>query len=97
MTNQEITGLFYYVIQEKAIYNKLEGISRNTVFNWLNERSTPTVGDMLNVLYQLGKINIVLNDVVKSIDREYTISSIPVEGMINLSPEEVKKVWLPKK
>lgn len=62
MTKQEIELLFNQVIQEKAIYNKLEGITRNTVFNWLNKRSTPGVGDMLNVLYQLNKIKITEND-----------------------------------
>ena len=62
MTNTQIQELFFRSIQEKAIYNKLEGISRNTVFNWLNNRSTPTIGDMLNVLYQLRKIKISLDD-----------------------------------
>lgn len=75
MTNQEIKALFYELIQEKAIYNKLDGISRNTVFNWINKRSTPTIGDMLNVLHQLNKINIVLKDVVKPMLKEYDVKS----------------------
>lgn len=58
MTPTQIQELFNQVIQEKAIYNKLEGITRNTVFNWLNNRSAPTIGDMLNVLYQLKKIKV---------------------------------------
>ena len=61
MTNNQIKELFFITIQEKAIYNKLEGISRNTIFNWLNERSVPSIGDMLNVLYQLKKISITEN------------------------------------
>ena len=60
MTITQIQELFFRTIQEKAIYNKLEGISRNTVFNWLNNRSTPTIGDMLNVLHQLKKIEVNL-------------------------------------
>ena len=60
MTPTQIEELFYSAIQEKAIYNKLEGITRNNVFNWLNKRSTPTIGDMLNVLYQLKQIKISL-------------------------------------
>ena len=60
MTITQIQELFFRSIQEKAIYNKLEGISRNTVFNWLNNRSTPTIGDMLNVLHQLKKIEVNL-------------------------------------
>jgi hypothetical protein len=62
MTETQIAALFFEVIKEKAIYNKLEGITRNTVFNWLNERSTPSIGDMLNVLYQLKKIKITVDD-----------------------------------
>lgn len=58
MTPTQIESLFNEVIQEKAIYNQLEGITRNTVFNWLNKRSVPTIGDMLNVLYQLKKISV---------------------------------------
>lgn len=60
MTPTQIQELFNQVIQEKAIYNKLEGITRNTVFNWLNNRSTPTISDMIGVLYQLNKIEIKL-------------------------------------
>ncbi|WP_413998730.1 hypothetical protein ACMDB5_13215 [Flavobacterium sp. W1B] len=75
MTNQEIETLFFTVIQEKAIYNKLEGISRNTIFNWINKRSTPTIGDMLNVLHQLNKIDIVLKDMVKPMLKEYEAKS----------------------
>jgi hypothetical protein len=62
MTNTQIEALFFESIKEKAIYNKLEGITRNTIFNWLNERSTPSFGDMLNVLYQLKKIKISVDD-----------------------------------
>ena len=62
MTPTQIELAFKEAIQQKAIYNKLEGITRNTVFNWLNDRSKPTSGDMLNVLYQLKKIKISFDD-----------------------------------
>ena len=62
MTTKEIESLFHEAIQEKAIYNKLEGITRNHICNWLNSRGAkPTVGEMLNVLYQLKKISITAN------------------------------------
>ena len=61
MTPTQIEVLFKDVIQEKAIYNQLKGITRNTVFNWLNNRSVPSIGDMINVLYQLNKITISIN------------------------------------
>lgn len=62
MTTTQIEVLFKEVIQEKAIYNKLEGITRNHIYNWLNDRGAkPTVGEMLNVLYQLKKISVTAN------------------------------------
>ncbi len=61
MTKTQIEVAFKEAIQQKAIYNQLEGISRNTIFNWLNDRSKPTIGDMLNVLYQLKKISVTEN------------------------------------
>ena len=61
MTPSQIEALFHEVIQEKAIYNKLEGISRNTVFNWISKRTIPSIGDMLGVLYQLKKIEVKKN------------------------------------
>jgi hypothetical protein len=61
MTPEQINDLFLEAIQEKAVYNKLEGISRNLIYNWNNKRGTaPTTGDKLNVLYQLNKIEIKL-------------------------------------
>ena len=60
MTPEQIKILFEEAIQEKAVYNKLEGISRNLIYNWNNNRGAkPTVGDMINVLYQLNLIEII--------------------------------------
>jgi hypothetical protein len=62
MTPEQIKILFEEAIQEKAVYNKLEGITRNHIYNWLNNRGPkPTTGDMINVLYQLKKVNLVLS------------------------------------
>lgn len=60
MTLTEIKALFAEVIEEKAIYQKLEGISEDTVYNWRKGRGKkpPTTGQMLDVLWQLGKIKI---------------------------------------
>lgn len=60
MTTSQIEELFLIAIQEKAIYNKLEGITEDKIYNWRKERGVkPTTGDMLNVLYQLNKITII--------------------------------------
>lgn len=59
MTPEQIKELFNQAIQEKAVYNKLEGITRNQVYNWIHNRgNAPTTGNMLDVLYQLNKITI---------------------------------------
>lgn len=60
MTPEQIKLAFEQAIQEKAVYNKLEGITRNQIYNWLNDRGQkPNLGNMLNVLYQLKKIEII--------------------------------------
>lgn len=59
MTPTQIEELFFKIIEEKAIYNKLEGVSENMIYNWRKGRGKkPTTGEMLNVLYQLNKINV---------------------------------------
>ncbi|WP_339836422.1 hypothetical protein [uncultured Flavobacterium sp.] len=64
MTQNEITELFYKAIQEKAVYNKLENISRNQVYNWNEKRTTPSLGNMLEVLFQLKLINVSSNEYI---------------------------------
>jgi hypothetical protein len=59
MTTQQIELLFSTTIEEKAIYNSLTGISEDKIYNWRKGRGAkPSMGDMLNVLYQLKKIEI---------------------------------------
>lgn len=58
MTPEQLETLFFEVIQEKAIYNKLEGVTENQIYNWRKQRTTPSIGDMLGVLYQLKKISV---------------------------------------
>ncbi|MDR6844530.1 hypothetical protein [Flavobacterium granuli] len=66
MTTEEIEVLFHSVIEEKAIYKNLIGISEDKIYNWRKGRGAkPSVGDMLGVLYQLNKIS-VFNCVIKS-------------------------------
>jgi hypothetical protein len=62
MTDQKIEVLFYATIEEKAIYNKLQGISEDKIYNWRKGRfAKPSLGDMLDVLYQLKKITVKEN------------------------------------
>jgi hypothetical protein len=62
MTTAQIESLFYSILEEKAIYNELTGISEDKIYNWRKGRGAkPTIGDMLNVLYQLKKVTITAN------------------------------------
>lgn len=62
MTTEQIEVAFKAAIEEKAIYNELTGISEDKIYNWRKGRGAkPSVGDMLNVLYQLNKITVTPN------------------------------------
>jgi hypothetical protein len=60
MRIDEINALFQEAIKEEAVYNKLQGITRNQIYNWNNNRGVkpPSLGNKLHVLYQLNKIEI---------------------------------------
>lgn len=81
MTNTEIETLFNQVIEEKAIYNELTGISEDKIYNWRKGRGAkPTIGDMLNVLYQLKRIRLFVADAAKAQKIKYE----------NMSDDEAK-------
>lgn len=58
MTTQQIQILFNEVIAQRGIHNQIEGVTEDRIYNWRNGRKTPTLGEMLNVLYVLNKIKI---------------------------------------
>jgi len=77
MTTDQIKSLFAAAIEEKAVYNKLEGISEDKIYNWRKGRGNePTIGDMLNVLYQLKLVKII------------GIVEIPYEEILNSIKEK---------
>ncbi len=62
MTKTDIDELFNETIQKtKALYNKVEGFSEDTIYNWKKGRTTPTLGDKLSVLYQMNLITLSSN------------------------------------
>jgi hypothetical protein len=68
MTNAQIEKLFFETLEEKAIYNKLENITEDKIYNWRKGRGRkPTTGEMLEVLYQLEKIEVKLSTKVPAI------------------------------
>ena len=72
MTPAQIESLFYAILEEKAIYNELTGISEDKIYNWRKGRGAkPTIGDMLNVLYQLKRIEIILKNEVNEMKKEW--------------------------
>ena len=68
MTKDEIITAFHKAIndtyQTKAVDKQLEGISKDVIYNWRKGRGIkpPTMGQMLDVLYQLDKIKISSNE-----------------------------------
>jgi hypothetical protein len=62
MKETDIKALFSSVIEERGIYNKLTGISEDKIYNWRKGRgAAPSIGDMLEVLFQLNLISISKN------------------------------------
>jgi hypothetical protein len=64
MTLTEIETLFQDTIQKRGFSKDLNGISKDVIYNWRNGRgkNPPTTGQMLDVLWQLGKIDIHKNN-----------------------------------
>ncbi len=63
MTTDLIEQTFWSEIEKRGIDKHLEGISKDNIYNWRSKRRTaPTIGDMLNVLYQLNLIKIELHE-----------------------------------
>lgn len=84
MTTEQIEALFNAAIEEKAIYNQLQGISEDKIYNWRKGRGAkPTIGDMLNVLYQLKKVVI----------KKAAIGEVDYENNIEVISQEAFKQW----
>jgi len=58
MNENQIKEAFTKAIEERGVYKKIN-VSRDVVYNWKHGRGTaPTLGQMLEALYHLGKIEI---------------------------------------
>lgn len=58
MDLEKIDNLFSSAINERGISEKLNGFSKFVIYKWRHNKAQPSLGDKLNVLYQLGKIEI---------------------------------------
>jgi transcriptional regulator with XRE-family HTH domain len=61
MTKEEISTEFFKAIEERGVAKKL-GVTSSRVSHWRNPERVPTIGLMLEVLHELGKIKITLNE-----------------------------------
>lgn len=58
MSEKEIQRVFFEAIQERGVYKKIK-VSRDVVYNWKHGRgAAPTLGQMLEALYYLRKIEV---------------------------------------
>lgn len=62
MDAKQIEEIFYIIIEKRGISEKLQGISKDVIYHWRKKDRSVTIGDMLNVLYQVGVIDIRLQD-----------------------------------
>lgn len=60
MTKAEIEFLFNQALHQRGLLTKL-GVSRNIIYNWREKRTIPTLGEMLEVLFELKIINVTEN------------------------------------
>lgn len=58
MTKQEITNLFQEELHKRGVFSKVPGLTKDVIYDWRTGRTTPLIGDILGVLYQLNKIEI---------------------------------------
>lgn len=58
MTAEEIKEVFDAEIKKRGVSGKVPTISKFVIYNWREGRSVPTLGQMIEVLYFLGKIKI---------------------------------------
>ena len=59
MTQSQIQELFNETLHKtKALHNKVQDFSEDTLYNWRKGRTTPKLGDMLSILYQLKLIKV---------------------------------------
>lgn len=62
MTTEKINQLFEAALLEEIKVLELDGITKDHVYNWRKGRKIATMGDKLNLLWQLGKIQITANE-----------------------------------
>lgn len=58
MSPEEIKEVFNAEIKTRGVASKVPTINKDILFNWRHARSEATLGQMIEVLYFLGKIKI---------------------------------------
>lgn len=62
MTTEKINELFTAALDSEIKVLELQEITKDKIYNWRKGRNIPTMGDKLNLLWQLGKIQITANE-----------------------------------
>lgn len=94
MKKEEIEKLFFETINQKATYGKalhkkLSGVNDDKIYNWKKGRQIPSIGDMLDVLYQLDLIKVSL----LSVSNE-SPNKVKIEKKLDSEvPEEDVTIW----
>ncbi|MDO5636252.1 MAG: hypothetical protein Q4G18_03285 [Myroides sp.] len=61
MKEAAIKEMFDQAIQERGVYTLLN-VSRSVVSDWKTNRTKPSLGTMIEVLYRLDQISIIKNE-----------------------------------
>lgn len=86
MDKIQIEQVFNGLISKRGISEKLEGISKDDIYNWRKGRGRqPHIGDMLNVLYQVGVIKVELQDMAMA-QANLEPSLAPTAQLLTISP-----------
>lgn len=86
MDKIQIEQVFKHLISKRGISEKLEGISKDDIYNWRKGRGRqPHIGDMLNVLYQAGVIKVELQDMAIA-QANLEPSLMPTAQLLTMSP-----------
>ena len=56
MNKQQITELFNQVLNQRGKLAKVPGVTKDMIYAWRRGITTPPIGDMLGVLFELNLI-----------------------------------------
>lgn len=58
MNEDQIKSLFNLHLAKRGLPGKIKSYSKDVIYNWRQGRVTPSIGDMITVLYELNLVQI---------------------------------------